>query len=115
MNPLHDFLTWFDGWAENIDKAPTAKQWERTKAKVEQTRAIAPGAVSQVSPAAAPAPPPPPAKPTTPTAWKAQYQGALMELGLDPESAKEYAQGVAVAMDRSPAAVAKETLAEMLN
>jgi len=34
MSDLRDFLNWFDGFAENIEKTPTAKQWAKIKERV---------------------------------------------------------------------------------
>ena len=34
MNDLRDFLNWFDGFAENINKQPSPKQWTKIKERV---------------------------------------------------------------------------------
>jgi hypothetical protein len=34
MSDLRDFLNWFDGFAENIEKTPSAKQWAKIKERV---------------------------------------------------------------------------------
>jgi hypothetical protein len=34
MSSLRDFLNWFEGFSENLDKAPTAKQWEKIKERI---------------------------------------------------------------------------------
>ena len=34
MSSLPEFLAWFDGFSENIEGAPNAKQWERIKARI---------------------------------------------------------------------------------
>lgn len=36
---LRSFLDWFEGYAENIDKAPTPKQWNRIVDKVKALQA----------------------------------------------------------------------------
>lgn len=116
-NPLNDFLNWFSGYAENIEKAPTAKQWSRIVAKVkdlsvshassEVQRTVTDLAAS--SPVAAPAPRGD-AKPTTATAWKSQYQAALIEGGCDDETASDFTNDVKVDMSTPPRDAAAETL-----
>lgn len=34
MSELRDFLNWFDGFADNIEKTPTPKQWAKIKERV---------------------------------------------------------------------------------
>ena len=59
MNDLRDFLNWFDGFAENIDKTPTAKQWTKIKERIAALQGSAPtlSIPQPVKPAAAPKPP----------------------------------------------------------
>lgn len=64
---LRDFLNWFDGFAENIKKQPTAAQWTRVKQRFAEMRvglASSPTNVSTAALAAAgaglPLAPPPP-------------------------------------------------------
>ena len=59
MNDLRDFLNWFDGFAENIDKTPTAKQWTKIKERIAALQGSAPTlpAPQPAKPAAAPKPP----------------------------------------------------------
>ena len=59
MNDLRDFLNWFDGFAENIDKTPTAKQWTKIKERIAALQGSAPAmpAPQPAKPAAAPKPP----------------------------------------------------------
>ena len=86
MSGFHDFLTWFDGWSENIETQPTEKQWIRLRAKVAEVRnaepapqqVFIPGQVLQVSP------PPPPVK--NEAWWRAQFMEKVLEMGWDPES-----------------------------
>ncbi len=33
---LSEFKAWFEGFTEDMDKPPTAKQWKRVKARVEE-------------------------------------------------------------------------------
>lgn len=35
MSELRDFLNWFDGFADNIEKVPNAKQWAKIKERVQ--------------------------------------------------------------------------------
>lgn len=36
---LRDFLNWFEGISENIEAAPTEKQWARIKERIEKLKA----------------------------------------------------------------------------
>ena len=116
---LNDFLNWFAGYAENIDKAPTAKQWARIVAKVKDLQAAhASGEVERIersvsAPAQTAAPAVRDAKPTTQSAWKAQFQAALIEGGCDDETARDFAGDVAVDMSKSPRDAAAETLSSL--
>lgn len=38
MSDLRDFLCWFDGFSENIEKTPTARQWAKIKERVTALR-----------------------------------------------------------------------------
>ena len=40
MSELRDFLNWFDGFAENIEKTPTPKQWAKIKERVSGLQAM---------------------------------------------------------------------------
>ena len=40
MSDLRDFLCWFDGFAENIEKTPTTKQWAKIKERVAALRVV---------------------------------------------------------------------------
>jgi hypothetical protein len=40
MTELRDFLNWFDGFAENIDKTPNQKQWDKIKQRVAELKAV---------------------------------------------------------------------------
>jgi len=110
MSDLTTFLAWFSGITENIKKQPTPAQWAKIKAKIAELEASGP----QSSPVAQAAPPKP-QKPKTATAWKAQYIEALMALGVDDESAKDFADMATVDLNRNPAEAAKADSASMLN
>lgn len=90
MSTFHDFLVWFDGWSENIEGQPTAKQWDRLRAKVGEVRAVEPENLPTVYAGPAPAP-----QPTAELVvknemqWQSVFMGALCEMGYDPESARE--------------------------
>ena len=64
MTDLRDFLNWFDGFAENIDKRPSAKQWAKIKERVAALRDAPINASS--APAKPAAAPPKPAAPRYP-------------------------------------------------
>lgn len=115
MASLNDFLNWFAGYAENIEKAPTAKQWQRIVAKVEELNDARAAGEPERAVANAPSPPQPrgDAKPTTATAWKAQYQGALIEGGCDEETAKDFVSEVKVDLSTPPKEAAADTLASL--
>lgn len=115
MADVKEFLSWFSGFAENIEEAPSEKQWQRVKAKIEELRAAPVYAGAPFPPPPVVTPPAPLAKPTNATQWRAQYQGALIELGADMDSAKEFAASVAVDLNVSPRAQAESDIGPMLN
>lgn len=64
MSDLRDFLNWFDGFAENIDKTPNTKQWGKIKERVTALRNAAPADEAQkLANVVKPRPAPAPAKP----------------------------------------------------
>lgn len=96
MSTFHDFLVWFDGWSENIEKQPNEKQWKRLCAKVAEMRAVepVPAAVPSVPPHGWPAvpaqstQPAAPKQPSNEREWMSQFKAHLVEeSGMDPESA----------------------------
>lgn len=99
MSTFHDFLVWFDGWAENIDGTPTEKQWTRLKAKVAEVRSATPQPAAVIVherngvQTAGPLPPAEPRKPTNLREWKAEFTGRLIEQGVDLESARDILDG----------------------
>lgn len=115
MNDLQKFLAWFEGFSENISSVPTAEQWERVKGKIVLLDAACIAYSDGGGVMAAPPPPPKPVKPSTPTQWKAMYQGRLIELGVDMDSAREFAHDVAVNMDVMPDIQAEADVATLLN
>lgn len=117
MNHIAKFLSWFEGFAENIKAKPDAEQWQRVKDKVAELAQLAtqPEAVHAGYPFPPPPEPPKPVKPSTPTQWKAMYQGRLIELGVDMDSAKEFTHDVAVNMDVMPDIQAEADVATLLN
>jgi hypothetical protein len=56
LRDFHEFLLWFDGYCENIEAAPTDKQWARIKAAVDSIRE--PAAAQPPAPTGIPNPPP---------------------------------------------------------
>lgn len=116
MSDLKDFLNWFAGYAENIEKAPTAKQWQRITAKVKAlSESHASAEVRRHAGDIGMALPDAPvhrgdSKPTTKTAWKAQYQAALIEGGCDDETAADFANDAKVDLSVAPKDAAAETL-----
>lgn len=55
---LADFLSWFDGFSENIETAPNEKQWARVKERIAKIRTGAVGSPQVTAPAGVPNPPP---------------------------------------------------------
>lgn len=107
---FHDFLTWFDGWSENIETVPTERQWGRLKEKLAEVRAAGPAPAAaavivaerngvQTAPGLPPVDEGGPIRPrkektATPVpvraTWLAKFKGHLMDqYGYDPESAQE--------------------------
>lgn len=136
MSQLHDFLTWFDGWAENIPaKGPNAKQWGRLKSKVDDMRKVDASAASIVSTVtmrpgheatdtadeADPQSKPRPAKPKawTKQAWEGAFVKAMESKGYDADSAKEVMadlfKGTAWSPHLDPATAAAQAASAMMN
>jgi len=59
MSDLRDFLNWFDGFAENIEKTPSPKQWGKIKERVAALREVQPSASPKPVPFKPVAPPKP--------------------------------------------------------
>ncbi len=75
MNDIRDFLSWFEGFQENIKQRPTAQQWAKV---VERIRQIKPPAANAngIIPAMATN-----AKPAEPKPRPAMSSGAAMSAG----------------------------------
>jgi hypothetical protein len=123
---LRDFLNWYEGFAENIDKAPNAKQWAKIKERIaalkeEADKAPAPAqpgpgagiVVSYSGPAPVVA-----AKPTDSKAaerkWRSAIASELMQMDptVDAKTAKEFADQETLELEKDPAVVAKGIVAE---
>ena len=119
MSDLPSFLAWFEGYAENINGRPTQKQWDRIVSKIKAIRAPVMRAEAPVMRSAAPAQEevpdpfakPPPREPANEEEWMTQYIEALVDCGLDEDSAKDDAVSRDADMRRSPQDVARETAA----
>ena len=111
MADICSFLSWFDGFAENIKKQPTPEQWARIKSKVldleaaPEPRAAAP---------AAPAAPALPVKPRNEREWRVLCEMALQEEGCDPATAGELMVGITPDMAMDPYIAARAACKEML-
>lgn len=86
-----DFQIWFEGFSENIENAPSGKQWTRIKEQIARvdggSSAPAPIPSAPVQETAAPDPKP---KRRTVAMWQQEFVKHLVdELGYDPESARE--------------------------
>lgn len=120
MSEITSFLDWFDGFCENLTKQPTPKQWARVVDRINQLRALEPTktisseALRAAEEARAMAPKPQPkAKPTTQSQWISQYTSALETLGVDPESARDFAESarkMGVDISRDPMEMAHQEL-----
>ena len=107
MSSFHDFLTWFDGWSENIEGQPSEKQWARLCAKVADVRAVQPAPEPAAIRVQAPVvashaddeiepemerrerPLKVVRKVDPRIGWRAKFLGTLMEIGYDQDSANE--------------------------
>lgn len=116
MTDLATFLAWFSGYAENIKQRPTVAQWKRIR---EEIAKIDPGSIpapSRAASSAAAAPAEPPKrKPKTKSEWIKQYTDALERDGMDPDSAREMAQGIEVNLHADPVASARTDLGLVTN
>lgn len=109
MSDLANFLAWFEGFAENIDGAPSEKQWGRIRDRIASLTVPSAGSCG---PAAISAPPPP-ARPTTKAGWKAAYTEAAVNLGADLDTAMEMAGETVIDLSRDPAEAAKADIRAM--
>jgi hypothetical protein len=116
MSNLRDFLNWFEGFSDNLDKAPTAKQWEKIKERLlalkdEPEAAAAPQAALPVQPVAVPAGVDPDPRGTTVVAkWRAAVKTLLMDTYDEADANDELAK-IPVDLNREPA----EVVAKFLN
>ena len=121
MSQLSEFFAWCEGFCENIDKEPNAKQWKTLRAKLSDMAKLTSNGADDF--AAAPAQPSlksnagatvvqlpvQPKIPNTKPAWLAAFTAALLEQGCDLESAKEFAKDVQWNKDIDPKESAQET------
>jgi hypothetical protein len=114
------FLAWFDGYAENIKGRPTAAQWAKVKTKIAALKSPDPlrlmvagpsqealeakSGDNKEDPIAEQSPP------RSEGEWLQQYKAALVDLGLDEESAADETNTRDAEMNRSPIVVARETV-----
>lgn len=98
MSSVQSFLDWFEGFAENIDGAPTDKQWGRVVERIKrltvdhhqpQVQAMQPTIAAQPQTQISNAN----VLPSTPEQWCERFMTEMMEHGIDPESAAEYLEG----------------------
>ena len=100
---LRDFLNWFEGFAENIEAAPTAKQWQRIVATIADLQSAPAEAEAVVANHATTEPV---GGAGTTAWWKSQVLAALEEQGYDPESAREVMAMIPIDLNADPQAVA---------
>lgn len=98
---LRRFLDWFEGYAENIDKCPNDKQWQRIVSKITELQSA-----PQESAAVEQAQAEPIGGAGTTAWWKKQVLAELEEQGYDPESAKEVLAMIPIDLNADPQAVA---------
>ena len=113
MSDLAHFLSWFEGYAENIEEAPTAKQWGRIREKIEALSARK--ATAETSAAAAL--PKSAAEPRvhTKASWIAAYKAEMIDRGIDPDSAAEILEGDPIDTESDPVQRARVDSAMALN
>lgn len=109
MSNLQRFLDWFEGYDENIEGAPTPKQWERIRLKIADLSATI-GDEPEVRATASRAHEEElaPKKPKTTAQWTAQAKAFLIEHGFDPESADAVLEDVTPDLSLDPIAIARE-------
>ncbi len=98
---LRRFLDWFEGYAENIDKCPTEKQWQRIVSKIADLQSAPDEAVVANHATSEPV-----GGAGTTAWWKNQVLAALEEQGYDPESAREVMAMIPIDLNADPQAVA---------
>jgi len=106
---LRDFLNWFEGFSDNIEKAPTERQWGKIVAKIADLRS-APADEAVVAQSATTEPI---GGAGTTAWWKSQVLAALEEQGYDPESAREVLASITVDLNADPQTVAARAVQGM--
>jgi hypothetical protein len=125
MSALRDFLSWFEGFSENLEKAPNAKQWEKVKERILALK-DAPEATA-AAPVRLPAPPgngaaehparalpadvdPDPRGTTVVAKWREKVRQGLLEVYDERDATEELAK-IPVDLNSTP----EEAVARFLN
>jgi hypothetical protein len=124
MSALTDFLHWFDGFADNIEQKPSAKQWTKIVERIGALK-LAAEAEPALTYRAAPMPTPQQGEAPDPVVggtaitarWLKQVRQELEEKGMDPESALEATQHKEFKIDLNadPKAVAQRVWSNGVN
>lgn len=119
MTTLREFLCWFEGISENIEGAPTEKQWARISQKLSELKASASnGVVGTAWVEAASARAEPAGGAHTTKWWKDQVFTALTNnetLSLDDETARDELASIPVDLNAEPMEVALRIVRTMTN
>lgn len=119
MQEVKTFLAWFDGFADNLTKAPTKAQWDKVVARIEVLRQAAASAPAMIPMNPAAFPSVPAVEPSDGNApkhttefWKESVRKVLRERGLrGAEGEIEIAklmENITVDLNRSPEDAADE-------
>lgn len=118
MMDLKQFMAWFEGYSENIEEAPTPKQWARIKARIADidTASTVPDAGQEAKPVliAPPVVSPPQvvSLDAKRASWLAEFEATLMMENVAPHIADEMLASVTVDFDAKAADVARRMLRE---
>ena len=103
---LRDFMNWFEGFSENIEDAPTPKQWEKIKDRLSLLKDCG---EAQFITVPVPGELDPNVGGTHTTAiWRKKVKASLEELGYDPDSAMEVLATIPTDLNADPGAIARQ-------
>lgn len=89
-NDLRSFLDWFEGFSENLEKPPNAKQWDRIRTRILALKSSPDVDAPVQQPKKAEPMQPVKRKPANIDEWRYDFIQACVELGADDETAREF-------------------------
>lgn len=116
MIDLRQFMSWFEGYSENIEDAPTPKQWARIKARIAEIDPASTATTQEAKPVliAPPVVSPPQvvSLDAKRASWLAEFEATLLMENVAPHIADGMLASVKVDFDAKAADVARRMLRE---